>query len=64
MNFRVAVYAKRYEIVFLVVPEAASGTNMMDLKILRGTTMLAAPAVTVEYFAPQSPCTILDQASI
>ena len=55
MNFRMTVYAKRYEIVFLVVPETASGTNMMDLKILRGTTMLAAPAVAVEYFLPQFP---------
>ena len=30
----VAVSTKRYEIVFLVVPEAASGLNMMYLKIL------------------------------
>ena len=49
------VDTKRYEIVFLVIPEVASGTNMMDLEILRGTTMLAAPAVAVQYLLPQFP---------
>lgn len=55
MNFHMTVDTKRYEIVFLVIPEVASGTNMMDLEILRGTTMLAAPAVAVQYLLPQFP---------
>ena len=64
VNFHMTVDTKRYEIVFLVVPEVASGTNMMDLEILRGTTMLAAPAVAVQYLLPQSPDTTLDRVSV
>ncbi len=47
-----AVSTKRYEIVFLVVPEVASGLNMVYLKILQAATVLAAPGITVQYLLP------------
>ena len=52
MKSLVAVSTKRYEIVFLVVPEAASGLNMVYLKILQAATVLASPGITVQYLLP------------
>jgi hypothetical protein len=49
---RVAISAKRYEIVLLVVSETASGLNMMYLKVFQATTLLAAPTIAVQYFLP------------
>jgi hypothetical protein len=46
------VSTKRYEIVFLVVSEEASGLNMMYLKVFPTTTLLAAPTIAVQYFLP------------
>jgi hypothetical protein len=43
-----AVSTKCYEVVFLVVPEVASRLNMVYLKILQATTVLAAPGITVQ----------------
>jgi len=47
-----AVRTKRYEIVFLVVTEQASELNMVYLKVLRATAVLAAPSITVQYCLP------------
>lgn len=44
---RMTVGAKRYEIIFLVVPELASELNVMYLKVSRGTAMLATPAIAI-----------------
>jgi len=52
MKSPVAVITKGYEIIFLVVPEAATELNMMDLKIFHATTMLATPAVAMQYLLP------------
>ncbi len=52
MKFLMAIDTNRYEILFFVVPKAASELNMMDLEIFHAATMLATPAVAVEYFGP------------
>lgn len=52
MNSAMTVGTKRYEIVFLIIPKAATGLNMMGLKVLQAATMLAAPAITVQYPFP------------
>jgi hypothetical protein len=41
------VSTKRYEIIFLVVSEAASKLQVMDLKVFLATALLAAPAVSL-----------------
>lgn len=52
MKFGMSVHTKRYEIAFFIVPQEASRLNVMDLKPLRRATVLAAPAVTVQYLLP------------
>lgn len=52
VKFRVAVSTKRDEIVFVVVSELASELNVVYLKVLQAATMLAAPAITVQYLIP------------
>ena len=42
-----AVSTKRDEIIFLVVPEETSKLNVMYLKILQATALLAAPAISI-----------------
>jgi hypothetical protein len=55
VKFLVTVNTNGYEIVFLVVPEAATRLNMMNLKIFHATTMLATPAIADQDRSPQSP---------
>ena len=43
----VAVSTKCYEIIFLVVAEVTSVLNVMDLKVLLATALLAAPVVSL-----------------
>ena len=38
---------KRHEIIFLVVTEVTSVLNVMDLKVLLATALLAAPVVSL-----------------
>jgi hypothetical protein len=49
---RMAVSTKRDEIVFFVVSQPPSKPNMMYLKVLKATTMLAAPTITMQYPLP------------
>ena len=49
------ISAKRHEIAFFVVSQIASGLDVMHLEIFHAATMLATPAVAVEYLVPQSP---------
>jgi hypothetical protein len=55
VKLSVAVNTKRYEVAFFVVPEVASGLDVVHLEIFRAATMLAAPAVAGEYLVPQFP---------
>jgi len=43
-----AVSTKRYEVIFLIVSEATSRLNVMDLKIFHTAALLATPAVAVQ----------------
>jgi hypothetical protein len=52
MKCAMAVRTKCYEVFFFVVPEMTSGLNMVNLEILQGSTLLAAPAVTFQYSFP------------
>jgi hypothetical protein len=52
MKCAMAVRTKCYEVLFFVVPEKASWSNMVNLEILQGSTLLAAPAVTFQYSLP------------
>ena len=47
------VSAKRHEIAFFVIPEVASGLDMMHLEIFHAATMLAPPAVAIQDLLPQ-----------
>ena len=49
-----AAGTKRYKILFVVVSKAASGLNVVDLKILKAATMSAAPPVAVQNCLPQA----------
>jgi hypothetical protein len=53
MKSSVAASAKCYKIVLLVVSEAASGLNVMDLKILHATAVLTAPGITIQNALPE-----------
>lgn len=53
MKSLVALSTKRYEIIFLVVSEVASELNVVDLKVLLATAVLAAPAVSVQNLFPK-----------
>ena len=48
MDFAVAISAKRDEIFACVVTQLAPGANVVDLKTIRTTTVLASPAITLE----------------
>jgi hypothetical protein len=48
-----ALSTKRDEIIFLVVSEAASKLNVVDLKILLATAFLAAPTISIQYPLPK-----------
>lgn len=52
MKFAVAVSTKRYEIGFLIVPEVASRSNVVNLKILHATTVLTSPGITIQNLLP------------
>jgi hypothetical protein len=49
----VAFSTNCYEIVFLVVSEATSGLNVMDLKILHATAVLTSPGITIQNGLPE-----------
>jgi hypothetical protein len=52
MKAPVTLITNRYEIVFLVASEAATGLNMVDLKVLQAAAMLATPAIADQYPVP------------
>ena len=49
----VALDAKSYEILGLVIAKAAPRLNVMDLKIFRSPTELATPAVPLQNFTAE-----------
>jgi hypothetical protein len=53
VNPHVAVSTKRHEIIFLVATEVTSVLNVVDLKVLLATALLATPAVSVQYLFPK-----------
>jgi hypothetical protein len=50
----VAVGTKRHEIILLVVTEVTSVLNVVDLKVLQATALLATPAISTQYPFPES----------
>jgi hypothetical protein len=54
MKLLMAPGAERNQIVICVVAEPAAKANVVNLKILRGPTMLASPAVTLQYLRANS----------
>jgi hypothetical protein len=52
MKSRMTLGTKRCEIVFLVTPEQASESNVVYLKILHATTMLASPTIAIQNSPP------------
>ena len=50
MEFLVAPGTKSYQILSIVMAEAAPRLNLMDLKIFRSSTKLAMPTVSLQDF--------------
>ena len=50
MDVTVAISAERDQIFVSVITQPASEANVMDLKIIGATTVLASPAVTLQHF--------------
>jgi hypothetical protein len=53
MDLLVASRAQCKQVLFNVISEGASKTNVMDLKITRISTPLASPTVPLEHFAAE-----------
>jgi hypothetical protein len=54
MNLIMAAGAKRNQIIVRIAAKAAAEANVVHLKILRGPTMLASPAITFQYLRANS----------
>jgi hypothetical protein len=54
MNLVMAVSTERNEILTTIVAQPAAEADVVNLKILRGTAMLASPAITLEYLCANS----------
>jgi hypothetical protein len=50
-----AVRTKCYEIVFFVVPEESSGSNVVYLKVPQAARVLTAPGIAVQNSLPYLP---------
>ena len=65
MNLFMAVSAERNQILADIFAKPAAEANVVNLKILRGATMLASPAITLEYLRANSTicCRIQPESS-
>ena len=65
MNLIMAVGAKRDQILPIIIAKPAAEANVVNLKILRGPTILASPSITFEYLRANSTiCCRIQPASI
>lgn len=49
MDVRMAQYTQRDQIFLFIITQQAARLNVMNLKICSGTTVLAAPSVTLQH---------------
>jgi hypothetical protein len=54
MNLVMAIEAEGNQILASIIAESAAEANVVNLKILRGSTILASPAITLEYLRANS----------
>jgi hypothetical protein len=54
MNLIMAAGAKRNQIIVRIAAKPAAEANVVNLKILRRATLLASPAITLEYLRANS----------
>ena len=54
MNIVMAVGAERNQIFIRIIAKPAAEANVVNLEILRGSAMLAPPAITLEYLCANS----------
>ena len=53
MHIPMATRAEGNQVFSGIITESAASLPVMDLKVLRCTTALAAPAISLEHFFPQ-----------